>query len=227
MVLDCRNKACPQPVVLSLQALRNTESGETIQVIVDNMAAVENLSRMAKEKHCELNVQEGEGIWTLSLTKKVEAEDVAVKHADSVNTKTSNGTGTANVTNQKNSQSDVYVKEAKSGNTVIAIGTDRMGQGNEELGKNLLKGYIYALNQLEDADLPTTILFFNGGAYLTTKGAQTLSDLADLKERGVKIYTCGACLDFYGLKEDLLVGEITNMYSINEYMIKADKVIRI
>lgn len=208
MVIDCKKKACPQPVVLSLQALRQISTGESLEVIVDNMAAVENLTRMAEEKLCDLEIAEGDGIWTLKLTKRGEsayqadAKTEALEYCD-------------------------IESLPKKNEIVIAIGTDVMGQGDEKLGKNLLKGYIYALNQLEDADLPAKLLFFNGGAYMTTEGAETINDLKDLKERGVEIYTCGACLDFYGIKEKLLVGEITNMYSICEYMIRADKVIRI
>lgn len=208
MIIDCKKKACPQPVVLSLQALRRISAGESIEVIVDNIAAVENLTRMAEEKLCDLDVTEGDGIWTLKITKRGESVSTASAEVEALE------------------YCDLDSIPKKS-NTVVAIGTSVMGQGNDELGKNLLKGYIYSLNQLEDADLPTTILFFNGGAYMTTDGADTVKDLKDLSERGVKVYTCGACLDFYGLKEKLVVGEVTNMYSISEMMIRADKVVRI
>ena len=99
-----------------------------------------------------------------------------------------------------------------------------MGEGNEELGKVLIKGFIFALTQLEE--LPKTILFYNGGAKITAEGSESLEDLKTLEAQGVEIMTCGTCLDYYGLKEKLQVGTVTNMYSIVETMNHADKIIR-
>ena len=109
-------------------------------------------------------------------------------------------------------------------NTVVVIAADHMGEGNEELGKVLIKGFIFALTQLEE--LPKTILFYNGGAKITAEGSESLEDLKTLEAQGVEIMTCGTCLDYYGLKEKLQVGTVTNMYSIVETMNHADKIIR-
>ena len=109
-------------------------------------------------------------------------------------------------------------------NTVVVISSDRMGEGEEELGKVLIKGYIYALTQLET--LPKTILFYNKGAYLTCEGSASLEDLKSLEAQGVEIFTCGTCLNYYGLTEELKVGEVTNMYVITEKMTNADKIIK-
>ena len=70
------------------------------------------------------------------------------------------------------------------------------------------------------------MLFYNGGAALTCEGSDSLADLKILEEQGVEIMTCGTCLDYYGLKDKLQVGSVTNMYSILETMSGADKVIR-
>ena len=110
------------------------------------------------------------------------------------------------------------------GNTVVAVSSATMGHGNDELGKALMKGFIYALSQLEE--LPRTILFYNGGAHLTVEGSASLEDLKTMEAQGVEIMTCGTCLDFYGLKDKLAVGTVTNMYSIVETLSKASKVIK-
>ena len=99
-----------------------------------------------------------------------------------------------------------------------------MGSGNEELGKVLMKSFLFAVTQLEE--LPKTMLFYNGGATLTTEESDSLEDLKNLEAQGVEIMTCGTCLDYYGLKEKLAVGTVTNMYSIVETMEQASKVIR-
>ena len=92
------------------------------------------------------------------------------------------------------------------------------------LSAYLLKAFLYALSQQES--LPKTILFYNGGAFLTCEGSLSLEDLKSMAERGVEILTCGTCLNHYGLKEQLAVGEVTNMYAIVEKMAAADRILR-
>ena len=108
--------------------------------------------------------------------------------------------------------------------TVVAVGSDRMGEGSEELGHILIKSFIFALTQLDD--LPDKILFYNGGAKLTVEGSESLEDLRTLEEQGVEIMTCGTCLDYYGIKDKLAIGGVTNMYSIVETLQNAMSVIR-
>lgn len=106
---------------------------------------------------------------------------------------------------------------------VIAFGQKTMGAGDPELGEILLKSYIYSLTELDTP--PEHLLFFNSGAFLTNQASTVLTDLQDLAEKGTQISTCGACLDFYQIKETLAIGEITNMYGITEVMARAKKVI--
>ena len=70
------------------------------------------------------------------------------------------------------------------------------------------------------------MLFYNGGAKLTTEGSASLEDLKKLEAQGVEILTCGTCLDYYGLTEKLQVGGVTNMYTIVEKLAGAGKVIK-
>lgn len=109
-------------------------------------------------------------------------------------------------------------------NLVVVVSSDRMGNGNDELGKVLIKGFIFAVTQLDK--LPTTMLFYNGGATLTAEGSDSLEDLKHLEEQGVEILTCGTCLNYYGLSEKLQVGSVTNMYTIVEKMAGADNIIK-
>ena len=108
--------------------------------------------------------------------------------------------------------------------TVVVVAADHMGEGQGELGKNLLKAFLYALSQQER--LPKTLLFYNGGAALTCQGSLSLEDLQSMAERGVEILTCGTCLNFYGLTEKLAVGGVTNMYDIVEKQMAADLIVR-
>jgi len=108
--------------------------------------------------------------------------------------------------------------------TVVAISAAVMGDGSEELGKTLLKAFVFALTQQDK--LPKTILFYNGGAALTCEGSAMLEDLKALEAQGVEILTCGTCLNFYGLTEKLAVGSVTNMYTIAEKLTQAGNVVK-
>jgi selenium metabolism protein YedF len=113
--------------------------------------------------------------------------------------------------------------KAAGSSLVIAFGKKVMGTGDPALGEILLKSYINSLTELDQA--PQQLLFFNEGAFLTNENSTVLKDLQALQTKGTAISTCGACLDFYNLKDSLAIGDITNMYRITEMMAEADKVI--
>ena len=70
-------------------------------------------------------------------------------------------------------------------------------------------------------------MFINGGVKLTCSGSDVLDSLNSMREKGVNIISCGACLDFYNLKEELKVGEIGNMYQIIDLMNKSGNTIKL
>lgn len=109
-------------------------------------------------------------------------------------------------------------------NIVISIGSDKMGEGEEELGKILIKGFIYALTEAET--LPKTVLLYNKGVLLASTFEDTVKDLKVLEERGVEILSCGTCANFYHVQDQIKVGTLTNMYTILERQMKAAKVIK-
>lgn len=113
---------------------------------------------------------------------------------------------------------------SKEENIVISIGSDKMGEGEEELGKILIKGFIYALTEAET--LPKTVLLYNKGVLLASTFEDTVKDLKVLEERGVEILSCGTCANFYHVQDQIKVGTLTNMYTILERQMKAAKVIK-
>lgn len=123
---------------------------------------------------------------------------------------------------EKNGENKI---EKNEGDFVIVVGTDKLGQGNDDLGTILMKGYLYTLS--ESDIIPKELIFLNGGVKLTVKGSEVLESLQNLEKRGVKILSCGTCLDFYGIKDDLAIGEISNMYTIVESMNTSNKVIKL
>ncbi len=87
--------------------------------------------------------------------------------------------------------------------------TEILGAGDEDLGRLLMKNFIYSLARGDQA--PARLMFMNGGVRLTCTGSPVLDDLRAMHEAGVIVKSCGTCLDFLGLKEELAVGEIGDM----------------
>ena len=112
----------------------------------------------------------------------------------------------------------------RKSNTVVVLSSNQMGNGSEELGQILMKGFIFALTELDE--LPSTVLLYNSGVKLSTEGSNSIEDLKTLQAQGVEILSCGTCLNYYDLTEKLQVGDVTNMYFILEKMAQADKIIR-
>ena len=115
------------------------------------------------------------------------------------------------------------IKENKK--FTLLVSTDKLGSGDDKLGEMLMKSYIFALSEADT--IPNDLLFINGGVNLTIETSPVLDSLKKLIERGTNILVCGACLDFYNIKDKLSLGEISNMYTIVELMNNADKTIKI
>ena len=179
---------CPIPVIKTKKAIAALTGPETIEVLVDNEIAVQNVTKMASGSGGKVT---SEKLGDAEFKVTIEMEGAPA---------------------------------ADGAEAVVVVSSDRMGSGNDELGKVLIKGFIFAVTQLDT--LPKTMLFYNGGATLTTEDSDSLEDLKSLEAQGVEIMTCGTCLDYYGLKDKLAVGTVTNMYSIVETMAKAGKIVR-
>lgn len=134
------------------------------------------------------------------------------------------GDGTFAVKVTKDANSVQTAEVASAGTRVVVISSDKMGNGDDTLGGNLMKACIFALTQ-QDA-LPDTVLFYNGGVHLTCEGSECLEDLQKLADAGVEIMSCGNCLKFYDKEDQLAVGEVTNMYVILEKQLQAGVVVR-
>ena len=195
--------ACPIPVVKTLKALKALTGPDVIETLVDNETAVQNLIRMADKQGCAVETaQLGEKEYRVTITV---GEAALAQPVD-----------TENVTCE--------LPKAGRKNTVVVISSKAMGHGGDELGTALMKGFIYALSQQDT--LPSTILFYNGGANIPVEGSVSLEDLKNMEAQGVEILTCGTCLNFYGLTDKLAVGQVTNMYTIVEKMMGADLIVK-
>lgn len=195
-IIDCRGLNCPMPVINTKKYLEEIEYG-IVTTIVDNEVAKNNVSKLVSKLGYEYEIKENDGLYEIKITKGMCENETC---------------------------DEVKIANANESLT-IAIGSNVMGQGEEELGKILIKGYIFALSEADV--VPTDLIFFNSGVKLTVEGSNVIDSLKKLEEKGCKIQVCGTCLDFYSVKDKILVGEISNMYSIVETMNSSDKVINI
>jgi len=123
---------------------------------------------------------------------------------------------------------NVIIEEKKQDeleNKCIFISSNKIGNGNDELGEVLMKGFIYTLT--ESKPYPRSIILVNSGVKLSTENDDTVGNLKILEDSGVEVLSCGTCLDYYGLKEFLKVGSITNMYTILDIMKNSSQTISI
>jgi selenium metabolism protein YedF len=200
-ILDVRGEPCPIPVVKAQEALAEQDA-KSVDVLVDSKVAVRNLEKMAAETGCGFSCVEEGAHYRVSIVK---------------------GAGQSKGTEKAAAPVKVSTGDAKG--PVVLITSDSMGRGAEELGRLLIKGFIFSLTQLNP--LPEAVIFLNGGARLTTEGANTVPDLKTLEEKGCGIYTCGTCANYYKLTESLAVGSIVDMMNIVQRLGKASIVITI
>mgnify|MGYP002508428009 CR=1 FL=1 len=191
---------CPIPVVKTLNAIKTLTAPDVIETLVDNEIAVQNLTRFGEHK--------GFGV---SAEKKGDKEYAVTMHISGEAT-------------EEAKEEVTCVMDSRRKGMLVVLSANVMGTGDPKLGTSLMKAFVFALTKQDQ--LPDTILCYNTGAYLTCEGADTLEDLQLMESEGVTILTCGTCLDFYGLKEKLAVGSVTNMYTIVEKMTGADLVVK-
>lgn len=241
MRLDERGKQCPLPVIDAKKALEQAEEGTVVEVVVDNEIAVQNLKKLAAHKGLESTFQkvnDREFIVGIQASKKgqvakpgtpdFQAGGRIAKEGSNSQNETENGShgsGEDQAVLEENGSAGISCQpDTRDKGMTVVLSSGQMGQGDEALGKLLMKGFLYALTQQDK--LPGTILLYNGGAKLSCEGSDSLGDLKELEAQGVEILTCGTCLNHYGLGDKLAVGSITNMYEIVERMTGAKKIVR-
>lgn len=189
--IDCSGLTCPIPVIKTRE--RIAEGGGAFSVLVDNDAACENVSRFAENSGCSVEVSGVEGGFIVRVTPGEKAAEAA--------------------------EPLPVTCQVPAGDKVIFIGSDELGRGERELGTALAKAFLYACTENEDR--PSKMVFMNSGVRLVTENDETVAHVKQLEDGGVEIVVCGTCLDFYGLKEDLQVGRVSNMYEIQSILIGA------
>ena len=200
--LNMIGKPCPIPVVEAKKVLSQPNihgvSTPGVNVLVDNIIAVQNLKKMAAGLGYDFYYrQKGKSWYTATIR---------VKNKDG---------------ESKTDSHEEPEPAAVPGGVTFFITGDQIGISEAEPGKKLMKSFLYSLAQ--SSNTPETILLVNAGVKLAVQGADTLDDLKTLAANGTRILSCGQCLNYYGLTEKLAVGESTNMLEIIAILTSAAK----
>ncbi len=195
-ILDCRGLACPNPVLRTKEMVERGGVAH-LSVLVDNLAARENVSRFLGRVGYQVNVVQNDGHFEVTgLRDEATATcEVAAPPVD---------------------------EECR---IAVVVGTDHLGRGDDLLGSKLLFNFIGTLKEL-GPEL-WRLIFLNGGVKLAVEGSESLAALRDFERDGVQILVCGTCLNHFGLLEKKQVGETTNMLDIVTALQLADKVISV
>lgn len=190
MQIDCRNLACPEPVIRTKNALDGLKVGEKLEILVNSIAPKENISRFLKSQNVEFSVEQN----------GVETKITAVK-----------GESKLELTNFDEFVCEITPKTKK---TVVYLNEEYAGSG--DVGVSLLAKFLGALLQVEK---PEYVICVNNAVKITTNRAHpSFKPLKDLEAAGVKILSCGSCLEAYKLVSDLSVGEMSNAYEVMQIL---------
>ena len=215
--IDAKGLACPTPIIKAKKALR---SNSEIAVEVDDEEAAENLEKMAQQLQYDVAKEDlGSGITKVTIKKTAPTTASAADYNGSSITNMMSVTQTAEESTVQKIEPALVNNIRLSDGYIVAIGTNVMGHGDDQLGKILIKSFIYSLTE-------QYVLFYNGGIKLLLADSESVPDLKKLASLGVQILACGTCVDYYNVKGQLQVGEITNLYHILELMRTAQRVVR-
>jgi selenium metabolism protein YedF len=201
-VIDTKGQQCPAPIIATKKALKEAKQGEIFLVLTDNKTSLDNLIRFLKDNKTEFSVGQAGDTWTLRITKK-----------------------TAEV---QQSEAERYcstdIPHFKQGNFIIVFSSDKMGEGDEELGHLLMTNFIKAIKELET--LPKTMVFYNNGVKLGTVNSPVSEHLKEIEKMGVGLLFCATCIKYYSIEEKMKTGSLSNMYEIAQVMASAEHIIK-
>jgi selenium metabolism protein YedF len=201
-VVDTKGQLCPAPLIATRKALKESVVGESFIVLIDNKTSLNNVTRFLKDNNTEFQVSEKEGVWNLTITRSAgEMEHPIVED-----------------------YCDTAINHLEKGNYIIAVASDKMGEGDDNLGHLLMANFIKAVKDLDR--LPTKMVFYNKGVTLAAKDSPVVEDLKDLEKMGVELLLCATCINYYALESGVGTGILSNMYAIAEAMASAGNILR-
>jgi selenium metabolism protein YedF len=202
IVLNCENEPCPNPV-LRCKRLLDEQKPQKVEVIVDNEAAMDNVSRYLTSKGMRIDDTRKDGtLWTIKASQTDAAGLPAAAQA---------------------SQTGTEAKQVGAHKILVFLTSDTVGKGDDTLGARLMGNFLNTLPELGDA--LWRIIMVNGAVKLASASSPAIDALKKLEASGVSILVCGTCLEFFQLMDQKAVGQVTNMLDVVTSQQVADKVI--
>jgi len=201
--VDLRDLACPGPVI---QLKEQLAAGElSLRLHVRDELARSNVMRFARSRGAEAQADEdGQGGFYVAIDARGVRLDV-----------------------QLGEEFDTLCAlpgASRSGPVVVQVTSEKMGEGDGDLGALLMRGFLKT--QLQLSQRPDRMVFYNAGVHLCCEGSPLLDDLRQLAEEGVEIIACGTCLNYFGKAQELRVGRVTDMLEIATWLSEAGSVLR-
>ncbi len=195
--LDCRGLLCPQPVLETKRSLE-AHGVPPLRVLVDNPTSKENVARFAANQGMDCEVEESAAGYAILIHSR----DVVMSSGG---------------------HTPAQTLRAQTGGLALYLSHDRLGNGDPELGAQLVRGFLRTWLDMDE--LPWRIICINAGVKLTTTDSEAAEALSLLESKGVEVLSCGTCLERFGIADKLQVGRVSNMYEIIDTMRQAVKVI--
>lgn len=202
--VDTRGLTCPAPLIKTRQGLNEAAPDEPVLILIDNPTSLSNVKRYLTDNRLEFNVMEEGNLAKVTVTRGSKSEI------------------SANETEYCTTESP----KMPSGNrrTVVAVTSDRMGSGDDELGLKLMISFFRTIVMLEPA--PSAVVFYNAGVKMAMDDSPVLDHIRELADRGTSIYLCSTCINHFGIRDRLPVGSFSDMYQILNVLKDADHIIR-
>ncbi|MCU0472659.1 MAG: sulfurtransferase-like selenium metabolism protein YedF [Bacteroidales bacterium] len=201
-IVDTKGQECPAPIIATKKALRDAKTGETFKVLTDNQTSLDNLSRFLYDNKTEFSVEQSDNSWTITITKK--DSDKQLKIAEEY--------------------CKTEIPHFTKGDFIIVFSTDKMGEGEEELGRLLMVNFIKAIKDIEH--LPLKMVFYNNGVKLGSFDSPVAEQLRELEKMGVGLLFCATCVKFYHLEEMIKIGDLSNMFEIAQMMASSNNIVK-
>lgn len=201
--VDTRGLTCPAPLIKTRQGLTDAAPDEPVQILIDNRTSLSNVKRYLADNRLSFTVKE-EGELAIVTVTRGETTEISTNETDYCAMEAPASSG--------------------SRNTVVAITSERMGSGDDELGAKLMVSFFRTLVMLEPA--PVSVVFYNAGVKLAVEESPVLEHIRELVEKGTAVYLCSTCISHFGLRERLPVGSFSDMYQILNILKDADHIIR-
>lgn len=201
-IIDTSGQQCPEPLIATKRALKNARAGDSFKVITDSQTAFSNISRFLKDNKTEFSSEESNDMWTLTITKQT---------TDLIN---------ADAKEYFTPQIPHFTK----GDFIVAFTSDKMGDGDEELGQLLMVNFVKAIKELDV--LPRNMVFYNKGVTLGAEDSPVIDHFKEIEKMGVSFLFCATCAKYYSLEEKIKIGTLSNMFEIAQVMSSAGNIVK-